>query len=78
MWALFFALRLALQLALLQGAATERLAVAGVVMGWPATIVLLAGSYLYGTLRLRQLRGPSVEEFAQSEGPPWKGQLRGF
>jgi hypothetical protein len=78
MWALFFALRLVLQLALLRGAVPGSLAVANVVMGWPATIVLLAVSYLYGTWRLRVLQGPSVEEYRDSIGPPWKGQHRGF
>jgi hypothetical protein len=78
MWALFFALRMALQLALLRGAAPGSLAIANVVMGWPATIVLLAVSYLYGTWRLRVLQGPSVEEYRGGFGAPWKGQHRGF
>jgi hypothetical protein len=47
-------------------------------MGWPATILLLAVSYLYGTWRLRNLEGPSVEEFREETEPPWEGQQRGF
>jgi hypothetical protein len=78
MWALFFAIRWALQLALFQGAPPELLALVNVVMGWPATIVLLAVSYLYGTWRLRGMRGPSVEEFREGAEPPWTGQRRGF
>lgn len=76
-WALFFALRLALQLSLFQGQATL-LGLVQVLTGWPATIVLLVASYLYGTWRLRTLQGPSVDEFKAGAAPPWSGQRRGF
>jgi hypothetical protein len=78
LWAFFFAVRLLLQFALFRGAAPELLAVVNVALGWPATIVLLVVSYLYGTWRLRNLSGPSVEEFKQGAEPPWTGQQRGF
>jgi hypothetical protein len=78
LWAFFFAIRLLLQFALFQGAAPELLAVVNVAMGWPATILLLVVSYLYGTWRLRNLSGPSVEEFKRGVEPPWMGQQRGF
>jgi hypothetical protein len=78
LWALFFAIRLLLQFALFQGAAPELLAVVNVALGLPATIVLLVVSYLYGTWRLRDLSGPSIEEFKQGAEPPWTGQQRGF
>jgi len=77
-WAVFFALRLGLQWSLFQGQAAGLLAVIQVVTGWPATIALLVVSYLYGTWRLRHLRGPSVEEFKAGAEPPWTGQRRGF
>jgi len=77
-WAIFFALRLALQLFLLREAEAAILGLISVVMGWPATIALLVASYLYGTWRLRNLRGPSVLEFEEGEKPPWEGQQRGF
>jgi hypothetical protein len=35
-------------------------------------------SYIYGTWRLKYLRGPSVEEFRAGAEPPWTGQRRGF
>lgn len=76
-WVLFFALRLALQLSLFQGQATL-LGLVQVLTGWPATIVLLVASYLYGTWRLRTLQGPSVDEFKAGAAPPWSGQRRGF
>jgi hypothetical protein len=77
-WALFFGLRLALQtLAFLRG--QDALGVwIGVLGGWPATVLLLAVSYLYGLWRLNRLGGPSVEEFQRGQPPPWEGQRRGF
>lgn len=77
-WGVFFVLRLVVQLLLFQAGAAGILAVFNVVMGWPATIVLLIASYVYGTWRLRNLSGPSVEEFKAGAEPPWTGQQRGF
>lgn len=77
-WGLLFALRLALQIFLFREQATGALAVIQFVTGWPLTIVLLTASYLYGTWRLRQLKGPSVEEFKANAPPPWEGQQQGF
>jgi hypothetical protein len=78
MWVVFFGLRLMLQFNLFQGEAVSLLGIVQVLTGWPATIVLLIVSYLYGTWRLRNLGGPSVEEFKSGAEPPWEGQLRGF
>ncbi|MFN2225643.1 MAG: DUF3159 domain-containing protein [Anaerolineae bacterium] len=78
LWLVFFAGRLVLQLVLYQREAVGLLALLNVVSGWPATVVLLAASYLYGTWRLRRLGGPSVEEFEAGAKPPWQGQQRGF
>lgn len=77
-WTLFFGLRLWAQVALFRSERAPGLAVANIVLGWPATVVLLAISYLYGTWRLQRLRGPSVEEFQADAEPPWTGQRRGF
>ncbi|MBN1136439.1 MAG: DUF3159 domain-containing protein [Anaerolineae bacterium] len=77
-WAIFFALKVAVQLLFLQEAKAGALAVVNLIMGWPATVVLLALSYLYGLARLGRLRGPSVAEFEAGAGPPWTGQRRGF
>jgi hypothetical protein len=77
-WAIFFALRLALQWLLFRRAEAAALGILSVAMGWPATIVLLVISYLYGTWRLQNLVGPSVEEFKEDADPPWEGQQRGF
>ncbi len=77
-WGIFFALRLALQWFLFRRGEAVVLGILSVVMGWPATIVLLVVSYLYGTWRLRNLGGPSVEELKKDAEPPWEGQQRGF
>jgi len=78
MWAVFFAMRLALQIVLyLQGEAAT-LAWANTLLGWPVTIIVLVISYLYGIWRLRRLGGPGVDEFQEGKEPPWEGQTRGF
>ena len=78
MWVLFFGLRLLLQFNLFQGEAANLLGIVQILTGWPATIILLIVSYLYGTWRLRNLGGPSVKEFQSEAEPPWEGQQRGF
>jgi hypothetical protein len=77
-WIAVYSLRLGLQWALYQREQPDLLAVFNVLSGWPATILLLVISYLYGLWRLGTLGGPSVEEFRQDEPPPWEGQQRGF
>jgi len=77
-WAIFFAARLFLQFSLFQQANTSMLAVTNLITGWPAIILLLILSYLYGTWRLAKLHGPSVEEFRDNVPAPWKSQTRGF
>lgn len=77
-WTIFFASRLFLQFSLFENKDVNSLAVTNFITGWPATILLLIFSYLYGTWRLAQLRGPSVEEFRSDTPAPWQGQRRGF
>lgn len=77
-WAIFFALRLLIKWLLIQEVDATVLGVLSILMGWPATILLLVLSYLYGTWRLQNLGGPSVEEFREDASPPWEGQQRGF
>jgi hypothetical protein len=77
-WAIYFSLRLLLQLWLFQDSTAEILALVSTAMGWPSTIVLLVLSYLYGVWKLGQLHGPSVKEFEAGADPPWMGQRRGF
>jgi len=77
-WTIFFAARLLWQYSLYQAQAAGQLAFVNVLLGWPALIVLLVLSYLYGTWRLQNLNGPSVEEFRKQIPSPWEGQKRGF
>jgi hypothetical protein len=77
-WAVFFAARLFLQYSVFQSEDVTLLAVTNFITGWPFTILLLVFTYLYGTWRLAQLQGPSVEEFLSNAPAPWKGQRRGF
>jgi hypothetical protein len=77
-WAVVFGLRLWLQVILFRADEPQRFAAFTVIGGWPTTIVLLVLSYLYGSWRLKALRGPSVEEFKANAPSPWQGQLRGF
>ena len=77
-WLAYFALKLFWQVSLFQGREIDELTLVNTLTGWPATIALLIISYLYGTRRLAQLRGPSVEEFRNGVPAPWSGQKRGF
>jgi hypothetical protein len=77
-WMLFFVIRLLPQLFLIGKPQSGILGIIQVATGWPATIALLAISYIYGTWRLRKMGGPSVEEFRSGVEPPWRGQSRGF
>lgn len=77
-WAVFFTARLALEYLLFDSRQTTLLGIVTFITGWPAMIVLLILSYLYGLWRLARLQGPSVEEFKAGTPPPWQGQRRGF
>jgi len=77
-WAIFFGLRTFLQFELFQNQAAGTLGIFQILSGWPAIILLLVLSYLYGLWRLDNLKGPSVEEFKLGKEPPWEGQKRGF
>lgn len=77
-WAAFFSLRAILQFELFQDQAAGVLGLFQLISGWPAMIILLIASYLYGIWRLGRLGGPSVKEYKVGAEPPWQGQQRGF
>lgn len=77
-WALYFALRLSIQLNLYFSEAVLNLAWVNIILGWPAITVVLVISYIYGIWRLNNLGGPGVDEFKNDKEPPWDGQNRGF
>ena len=77
-WAVFFVVKLLAQIILYNRGDVNGLALFNLASGWPAMILLLVFSYVYGLKRLRALEGPSVEEFNHNAPPPWQGQKRGF
>lgn len=77
-WAVFFGARFYIQLQAYLQNDSASLGIIQLLTGWPALIVVLALSYIYGLWRLGNLQGPSVEEFEQDAEPPWEGQTRGF
>ena len=78
LWLVFFAGRSLLQWNLAGRGELEALAGVRLIGGWPALIVLLVVTYVYGMARLQKLGGPSVDEFRSGAPQPWTGQQRGF
>lgn len=77
-WTLFFGARFYIQAQTYLFGSAETLGIIQLLTGWPALIIVLALSYIYGTWRLRNLTGPSVKEFEAGADPPWEGQQKGF
>ena len=77
-WTALLLLRLILQLILYNLGGEGQLAWINLLLGWPFTITVLILSYVYGIWRLKNLGGPSVDEFKENVQPPWEGQTKGF
>lgn len=77
-WAGAFLVRLVLEYWIFIQGDLNAIGAIRVFLGWPYTIVLLIGSYIFGQRRLVRLGGPSVKEFISGSEPPWEGQQRGF
>ncbi len=77
-WLVFIAARFAIQLYLYLRGDVNTLGWAYTLLGWPVTIIVLILSYIYGIWRLRQLKGPGVDEYLENKLPPYRGQVRGF
>jgi len=77
-WVIFSGIKLLIQLWFYLRRDDNGLALFNVISGWPALVLLLILSYVYGLKRLRDLKGPSVDEFNQNAPAPWQGQNRGF
>ena len=77
-WALYFALRLSIQLNFFFSDEVMNLAWINLILGWPAIVAVLTISYIYGIWRLKSLGGPGVDEFKKGKKPPWNGQKRVF
>jgi len=77
-WAIYFSVRLGLLITLYLKGDVWRLVWMNVLLGVPSTILVLTVSYIYGIWRLKNLKGPGIEEYMSGKGKPWKGQTRGF
>lgn len=78
LWALYFSLRLAVQIIYFQQGNVDQLVFFNFLLGWPGILGLLIVTYIYGIIRLGKLGGPGVEEFRNGTDPPWAGQKKGF
>lgn len=73
LWALYYALKGALQLWLVARDDMALLATVRIVSGWPMLIGLLAVTYAYVTWRLERLDGPDVESWRAQQSEPAGG-----
>ncbi len=78
MWTLLFVLRTFIQVYLYVQNEVTQLFIVNTLMGTPAIIIVLSLSYLYGIYRLKQLKGPGIDEFREQKQPPYMGQRKGF
>jgi hypothetical protein len=78
MWLMLILIRTLLQIYLYIQESVVELAWVNFLLGIPFTIFILLLSYIYGLWRLKQLKGPGIEEYMAQKQPPYKGQTRGF
>lgn len=78
MWTAFFLIRTLIQITYYNQSDVTTLVWANTLMGMPMTIVILILSYVYGIWRLKQLKGPGIDEYLNQATPPYRGQNRGF
>ena len=76
LWVAFLSLKGGLQILFFNN--PEILAIIKLSTSNQTTLILLIVSYFLGLRKLKNLKGPSVEEFKNNVSPPWKGQERGF
>lgn len=77
-WTILLLFRFFVRFFFFQRGSAVELAWINTISGWPMIVPVLTLSYIYGIWRLKNLKGPGVEEYQQGEKPPWKGQTRGF
>lgn len=78
MWLMLIFMRTLLQIYLFLQDSVNELVWVNILLGLPFTIFILLLSYIYGLWRLKQLKGPGIEEYNSQKQPPYKGQTRGF
>ena len=77
-WTLALLIRGFLQVSLFIGAPMARMFFINLMLGTPATMIVMGISYIYGIVRLKRLGGPGIEEYNQGQPSPWRGQTKGF
>jgi intracellular septation protein A len=78
MWSIFFLVRTIIQVTLFLSNNVDALVWANTIMGLPVTVTVLVLSYVYGIWRLRNLKGPGIDEYLENKTAPFRGQTRGF
>lgn len=77
-WAVLFLGRMMLQILLYKRGNLTELGWASILLGFPATLTVLALTLIYGIWRLKALGGPGIDEFQEGKNSPWEGQKKGF
>jgi hypothetical protein len=77
-WLFFFIARLIVEINLYLSQDIALLTISNIILGLPVTILVLTLSYAYGIFRLRQLKGPGIDEFMEGKEAPYRGQIKGF
>lgn len=78
LWLIFFGVRTSFVLFLFFQQDLTSFAWMNTLLGLPVTIGVLIITYVYGIWRLKNLKGPGVNEFLENKQPPYIGQTRGF
>ena len=78
LWVAFFSGRAFIYQALVTSNQLELLTTINTFFGWPGIFLLFAITYMYGSMRLKQLQGPSIDEFKKGVEAPWESQQTGF
>lgn len=78
MWLVLIGIRMIVSVIMYVEGSIAGLTLVRFASGWPLTLIVLAVSYIYGIWRLKNLNGPSVEEFLSGSKPPYHGQNKGF
>lgn len=76
-WLFFFFMKSIIQVLILIQPSIDS-GIINLLLGFPLTLIVMSISYIYGIIRLKQLKGPSVEEFKLNKESPYKGQTKGF
>jgi len=77
-WAFLFLLRTGVELRFFLDDNVEALVFLNTIASLPLLIGVLTISYIFGIWRLRNLKGPGVDEFIDEKEAPYRGQIKGF